>query len=120
MTDRLAYLNFVQGSLASSLSTKLDGARGPFKALRDAEANLQPRKNIRAGIQMQIARLEHEQQKGGEKKIADLREQLHKAESEDQQLEREVEILKRKAVRDSEQIKWDAIREVNLYQSILW
>jgi hypothetical protein len=41
-----------------------------------------------------------------------LRGQLKKAESDDQQAEREVEILKRKAVRESEQLKWDALREV--------
>ncbi|KAF8973985.1 Eisosome component PIL1-domain-containing protein [Flammula alnicola] len=111
VTDRLAYLNFVQGSLASSLATKLDGARAPLKALRDAENTLLPRRNIRAGIRNQIARLEHEQQKGNERKIADLREQLRKAESDDQQLEREVELLKRKGVRESEQLKWEAIRE---------
>ncbi|PPQ88616.1 hypothetical protein CVT25_010192 [Psilocybe cyanescens] len=108
---KLAYLNFVQGSLASSLSTKLDGARVPLKALRDAEATLQPRRNIRAGLQTQISRLEHEQQKGGDKRIAEVREQLHKAELDDQHLEKEVELLKRKAIRESEQIKWDAIRE---------
>ncbi|KDR85055.1 hypothetical protein GALMADRAFT_131806 [Galerina marginata CBS 339.88] len=111
VTDRLAYLNFVQGSLASSLSTKLESARVPFKALRDAETNLQPRRNIRAGMQNQINRLEHEQQKGGDKRIGEFREQLRKAESDDQQLEREVDLLKRKAVRESEQMKWDAIRE---------
>jgi hypothetical protein len=113
VTDRLAYLNFVQGSLSASLSVKLDTARAPFKALRDAETQLQPRRNIRAGLQLQIARAENEQ-KPGDKRIADLREQLRRAESEDQQLEREVELLKRKAVRESEQIKWDAIREVNI------
>jgi len=75
---------------------------------------LQPRRNVRAGMHLQISRLEHEQQKTGDKRIADLREQLRKAESDDQQLEREAELLKRKAVRESEQIKWDAIREVNL------
>ncbi|KAH9486874.1 Sphingolipid long chain base-responsive protein LSP1 [Psilocybe cubensis] len=111
VTDRLAYLNFVQGSLASSLSAKLDAARAPLKALRDAEASLQPRRNIRAGFQTQIARLEHEQQKGGDKRIAEVRDQLRKAELDDQPLEKEVELLKRKAVRESEQIKWDAIRE---------
>ena len=41
-----------------------------------------------------------------------MRGQLKKAESDDQQGEREVEILKRKAVRESEQLKWDALREV--------
>jgi hypothetical protein len=114
VTDRLAYLNFVQGSLATSLSAKLDSARAPFKALRDAETQLQPHRNIRAGMQTQISRLEHEQQKGGDKRVADLREQLRKAELDDQQLERALELLKRKAVRESEQIKWDAIREVNM------
>jgi molecular chaperone GrpE (heat shock protein) len=93
----------------------LDTARAPFKALRDAETQLQPRRNIRAGLQLQISRVEHEQQKAGDKRIADLREQLRKAESEDQQLEREVELLKRKAVRESEQLKWDAIREVTMF-----
>ena len=39
VTDRLAYLNFVQGSLASSLAQKLDAARSPLKALRDAETS---------------------------------------------------------------------------------
>lgn len=112
VTDRLAYLNFVQGSLASSLSAKLDSARAPLKALRDAETTLQPRRNIRIGLHNQIARIEHEQQKGNEKRVIDLREQLRKAELDDQQLEREVELLKRKAVKESEQMKWDAIREV--------
>lgn len=112
VTDRLAYLNFVQGSLASSLSTKLDGSRASLKALRDLEANITPRRNIRAGLQFQISRLEHEQQKGTEKRLADLRDQLKKAEADDQPAEREIEIAKRKAVRDSEQRKWDALREV--------
>lgn len=113
VTDRLAYLNFVQGSLAGSLSTKLDSARGPFKALRDAETALQPRRNLRASLQAQIARIEHESQKAGDKRIVELREQLHKHELEDQQQEKELELMKRKAVRESERIKWEAIREVN-------
>jgi len=112
VTDRLAYLNFVQGSLASSLAAKLESARAPLKALRDAETSLQPRRNIRAGIQTQIGRFEHESQKANDRRVADLREQLRKAELEDQQQEREIELLKRKAIRESEQIKWDAIREV--------
>jgi hypothetical protein len=111
VTDRLAYLNFVQGSLAGSLSTKLDSARGPFKALRDAETALLPRRNIRTSLQTQIARIEHESQKAGDKRAAELREQLHKHEQEDQQQEKELELMKRKAVRESERIKWEAIRE---------
>lgn len=112
VTDRLAYLNFVQGSLASSLAIKLDSARAPVKALRDAEAALLPRRNIRAGIQNQIGRLEHAQQKGTEKALSDLRGQLKKAEQDDVPLEREIELLKRKGVRESERLKWEAIREV--------
>ncbi|EDR15014.1 uncharacterized protein LACBIDRAFT_291511 [Laccaria bicolor S238N-H82] len=111
VTDRLAYLNFVQGSLASSLAIKLDSARASMKALRDAEAALLPRRNIRAGIQNQIGRLEHAQQKGTEKTISDLRGQLKKAEQDDLPLEREIELLKRKAVRESERLKWEALRE---------
>jgi hypothetical protein len=113
VTDRLAYLNFVQGSLASSLAVKLDTARAPFKALRDAEASLAPRRNIRAGMQIQLSKLEHDQQKGGESKIIELREQIRKAELDDQAQEKEVELLKRKAVRESERLKWEAIREVS-------
>lgn len=112
VTDRLAYLNFVQGSLASSLAVKLDAARSSFKNLRDTETTLAPRRNIRAGIALQISRVEHDQQKGDEKRLDGLREQLRKAEAEDSDQEKQVEILKRKAVRESEQQKWDAIREV--------
>lgn len=112
VTDRLAYLNFVQGSLASSLSTKLDASRASLKALRDLETNITPRRNIRAGIQLQINRVEHEQQKGTDKRLADLRDQLKKAEADDQPAEREIEIAKRKAVRESEKLKWEALREV--------
>ena len=112
VTDRLAYLNFVQGSLASSLSTKLDSSRASLKALRDLETNITPRRNIRAGLHLQINRLEHEQQRGTEKRLADLRDQLKKAEADDQPAEREIEVAKRKAVRESEQLKWNALREV--------
>ncbi|KAK0465121.1 Eisosome component PIL1-domain-containing protein [Desarmillaria tabescens] len=111
VTDRLAYLNFVQGSLASSIAVKLDAARAPLKQLRDAEVALTPRRNIRAGLQNQLARLEHDNQKGMEKKISELKDQVRKAEADDQPQEREVELLKRKAIRESEQAKWDAIRE---------
>ncbi|KAH7931061.1 hypothetical protein BV22DRAFT_1124457 [Leucogyrophana mollusca] len=111
VADRLAYLNFVQGSLASSLAVKLDSARGPLKALRDAETNITPKRNIRAGLHNQIARIEHEQAKGTEVRLAQLKEQLAKAKRDDEPLEKEIELLKRKAVRDSEQMKWDAVRE---------
>ncbi|KAF8642355.1 hypothetical protein AX16_009624 [Volvariella volvacea WC 439] len=111
VTDRLAYLNFVQGSLAGTLATKLDAARFPLKALRDAENALAPRRTQRANLQTQIVRLEHDQQRGGERKIAELRDQIRKAEQEDLQQEKEIELLKRKAIRESENAKWEAIRE---------
>ncbi|KAF8898676.1 Eisosome component PIL1-domain-containing protein [Infundibulicybe gibba] len=111
VTDRLAYLNFVQGSLASSLATKLDAARAPLKALRDAETALAPRRNVRAGLRNQLARIEHDQQKGMERRIAELKDQIRKADLDDQSQEKEVDLLKRKAVRESEQLKWEAIRE---------
>jgi len=63
-------------------------------------------------MQTAIGRLESEQVKGNDKKIAELRESLKKVEVEDEALEKELEILKRKALRESEQIKWDALREV--------
>ncbi|KAG2350430.1 hypothetical protein BDR05DRAFT_870332 [Suillus weaverae] len=111
VTDRLAYLNFVQGSLASSVAIKLNNARSPFKALRDAEAALAPKRNYRAGLRTQISRIEHNQEKGMERKLPELRQSLAKAEQVDEQLEKELEILKRKALRESEAQKWDAIRE---------
>lgn len=113
MTDRLAYLNFVQGSLASSLAIKLNNSRTPLKALRDAEAVLVPKRNFRVGLRNQIARIEHSQEKGMERKLPELRQQLAKAEQVDEPLEKELEILKRKGVRESEAMKWDALREVH-------
>ncbi|KAG9222852.1 hypothetical protein PLEOSDRAFT_1101731 [Pleurotus ostreatus PC15] len=111
VSDRLAYLNFVQGALASSLALKLDSARIPFKALRDAEASLAPRRNLRAGLHAQLAKLEHDQVKGGEKKILEIKDQIRKAEADDASQEKEIELLKRKALREGETLKWEAIRE---------
>ncbi|KAJ4486222.1 Eisosome component PIL1-domain-containing protein [Lentinula aciculospora] len=111
VTDRLAYLNFVSGSIASSLAVKLDAARSPLKLLRDAENALAPRRNLRATLHQQLARLEHDNQKGMEKKIFELKEQIRKAEADDLPQEKEIELLKRKGVRESEQLKWEAIRE---------
>ncbi|KAF9453756.1 hypothetical protein P691DRAFT_657438 [Macrolepiota fuliginosa MF-IS2] len=111
VTDRLAYLNFVKGSLAGTLATKLDAARTPFKALRDAETAITPRRNIRTSLYNQLAKIEHDQQKGQEKKIAEVKDQIRKAELDDAPQEREIEVLKRKAVAESERLKWEAIRE---------
>jgi hypothetical protein len=107
-------LNYVSGSAAGTLSEKLNAARNPLKALRDNENSLMPRRNIRAGLQNQIDRIEQSKERGYEKRIQELRAQLHKAEVEDADLEREAEIVKRKAIRESEQLKFEAFREVIL------
>ncbi len=81
--------------------------------LRDAETAISPRRNVRAGLQTQLARLEHDNQKGMEKKTAELKDQIRKAEHDDEAQENEIELLKRKGIRESEQLKWEAIREVS-------
>ncbi|PCH33799.1 hypothetical protein WOLCODRAFT_135329 [Wolfiporia cocos MD-104 SS10] len=111
VTDRLAWINYIEGSLAQTLAQKLDASRAPFKALRDAENNLSGRRNIRASLHNQIARVEHDQQRGSQQRLAELRQQLHQAEVNDEPQEKEIELLKRKAIRDSENLKWQASRE---------
>lgn len=112
VTDRLAYLTFVQGSLAAALASSLDASRSPFKALRDAEAHMQPKRNIRMNYELQISRLKNEGKPGTEAKIRELESLLRKAEAQDEDLEKEIALLKRKAIVESETQKWDAIREV--------
>ena len=112
VSDRLAYLNFMHGSLAGSLAQALDNSRTPLKMLRDVEHGLVPRRSTRAGLQTQIARIEHDQQRGMEKKLAELKYQLAQAEEADSQAEKDFEILKRKALRESEEQRWTALREV--------
>lgn len=51
---------------------------------------------------------------GNEKKISELEELLQRTYAEDEPLEKEVQLLERKAIKDSEQAKWEAIREVIL------
>jgi hypothetical protein len=111
-SDRLGFLNYVAGSLASTLAVKLDAARSPLKELRDKEVTLAQRRNVRVGLRNQLGRLEHSQEKGLEKRIAELKEQIAKAEKDDEPIEKEHEILLRKALRESEQQKFQALREV--------
>ena len=117
VTDRLAWLSYVHGSLAGTLATKLDSARGSFKHLRDAENALAPRRNIRIGLQNQIARIEHDQKKDQQQRLAELKVQLQRNEEEDAVAEKDIQILKRKAIRDTEQEKWEAVREVSICAS---
>lgn len=109
ITDRLAYFQFAQGSLADSLAKKLDTARLPLKNLRDKEDALAVRRNIRNNYEQNIAKLETSS--GNEKKIKELEQLLKRANIEDEPLEKEVQILERKAIKESEKAKWDAIRE---------
>ena len=113
VTDRLAWMTYIEGSLAATLAKEIDASRAPFKALRDAENGLSGRRGIRAGLENQIARIEHDQRHGMEQKLAELKRQLRKAEEDDEPLEKEVELLKRKAIRESERMKWTAMREVS-------
>jgi hypothetical protein len=49
VTDRLAYINYVHGSLAGTLAGALNTARDPLKELRNAETALAPRRRARRG-----------------------------------------------------------------------
>ncbi|TFY58795.1 hypothetical protein EVJ58_g6195 [Rhodofomes roseus] len=111
VTDRLGWINFIEGALARTLAGNLNASRASFKVLRDAETALNARRTIRAGLANQIGRIEHDQSRGYEQKLAELKQQLAKAEADDQPLEVEYELLKRKAIRDSERAKWEAMRE---------
>ncbi|CDO76633.1 hypothetical protein BN946_scf184868.g47 [Trametes cinnabarina] len=111
VSDRLAWMNYIQGALAATLAEQIDASRAPLKVLRDAENNLNGRRNIRANLETQISRIEHDQRRGMEQKLAELKRQLRQAEEEDEPLEKEVQLLKRKALRESERLKWEAMRE---------
>ena len=67
---------------------------------------------MRSNLETQIGRIEYEQPKGQERRLAELKQQLKSVEAEDATAEKELEVLKRKALRESEQLKWAAIREV--------
>ncbi|CAL1695407.1 unnamed protein product [Somion occarium] len=96
VTDRIAWLNYVQGQIASALATQLDAARAPFKVLRDAETAIQPRRTLRNNLENQIAKLEHENSKAATQRISEIKTQLHKAQVDDHEAEKEIDILKRK------------------------
>jgi hypothetical protein len=115
VTDRLAWLNFTHGSLTATLAQKLDAARTPLKSLRDAETALTPRRNLRAGLNQEIQQLENAKQKGTEARLQELKNQLRKAEEDDDGSEKGILLLKRKAIRESEHAKWEALREVQLH-----
>ncbi|KAG9017061.1 hypothetical protein FRB90_001956 [Tulasnella sp. 427] len=113
VTDRLAYLNFVQGSLIGVLSDRLDEARAPLKKLREAQAGLSPRRAQRTSIESQIRAIETNpnSKPGGEARVKELQDSLSKHTADDAPLEREVDELRRKAIKESEEMKWQAFRE---------
>ena len=115
VTDRLAYLNSVHGSLSLTLANELNTSRQAVKKLRDAERALEPRRKARADVETQIARIEHDQKKEQQQRLAELKVQLQRNEEEDATAEKDIQVLKRKAIRETEQEKWEAIREVSAY-----
>ena len=112
VSDRLAFLNYTAGSLGSTVSQKLKTARLPLKELRDNEAALAQTHNIRNGLEQQVSRVESSQEKGNEKRLAELKQQLAKAQSDEEIAEKQHDILLRKALKDSELQKFRALREV--------
>ena len=112
VSDRLAFLNFIAGSLANTLSEKLNTVRLPLKELRDSEVALSQRRSVRTGLEHQISRVENSRERGYEKRLAELEEQLAKAESDDEPAQKQHEILLRKALKESELAKFQALREV--------
>jgi len=116
VSDRIAYLNFAQGSIASELAKSLDAARASYKSLRDAETALHPRRTARSNMRAEIERIKAAGTSGkapanGAERIAELQNQLSKADTDDAPQEREVALLKRRALVECERKKWAAFRE---------
>ena len=116
MSDRLAYLSYVQGTLNSDISSKIDASRVPFKTARNTETVLVNKRSQWAGIESQITRLRSEvgsgrAPPGAQPKLAELEQQrtalLNEVRSEDKNLNQQ----KLAALKQSESIKWQAVRE---------
>lgn len=93
-------------------------SRTAWKHVRDAEAGLVPRRAIQQNLKNEIARIRAGPPSGGrngnlDTKLQQLEEQLKKAEADDGPLERELDLLKRAAVKESEAMKWKAFRDVS-------
>ncbi|KAG9120921.1 hypothetical protein FRC07_003341 [Ceratobasidium sp. 392] len=124
VSDRIAYLNFVHGSLASELGQSLDSARASYKSLRDAETALHPRRTNRSNMKAEIERIKAAGSSGkapanGAERVAELQSQLAKAEADDDPQEREVALLKRRALVECERKKWAAFREYGAKLALL-
>lgn len=93
-------------------------SRAAWKHVRDAEAGLVPRRTIQQNFKNEIARIHAGQASGNrtgnlDAKLHQLEEQLKKAEADDAPLVRELDLLKRAAVKESEAVKWKAFRDVS-------
>jgi len=124
VSDRIAYVNFVHGSLASDLSSSLDTARASYKSLRDAETSLHPRRTARSNMRAEMERIKAAGSAGkapanGAERVAELQSQLAKAEADDAPQEREVALLKRRALVECERKKWAAFREYGAKLALL-
>ena len=93
-------------------------SRAAWKNVRDAEAQLAPRRAVRANLAQQINKFRTEGGRTGgvDTKLAELDAQLSKAEADDAPLEKELEFLKRTAIKESETMKWKALKEVSTIQ----
>ncbi|KAF8609098.1 hypothetical protein BDV93DRAFT_464091, partial [Ceratobasidium sp. AG-I] len=116
VSDRIAYLNFAHGSIANELAKSLDTARASYKSLRDAETALHPRRTARANMRAEIERIRTAGTSGkapanGAERIAELQNQLNKADADDAPQEKEVALLKRRALVECERKKWAAFKE---------
>lgn len=93
-------------------------SRTAWKHVRDAEAGLVPRRTIQQNFRNEISRIRAGPPSGGrngnlDAKLRQLEDQLKKAETDDAPLERELDLLKRAAVKESEAMKWKAFRDVS-------
>ena len=92
-------------------------SRVAWKNVRDAEAGLVPRRTIRQNFKSEIARVRATQASGRngnlDPKLHQLEAQLQKAEADDAPLEKELDLLRRAAIKESEAVKWKAFRDVS-------
>jgi hypothetical protein len=114
----------VHGTLANDLAKSLDSARASYKSLRDAETALHPRRTARSNIKAEIERIKTAGASGkapanGAERAAELHSQLTKAEADDAPQEREVVLLKRRALIECERKKWAAFREYGAKLALL-
>ena len=138
VTDRLAYLNYVQGALSYTLATEINKcvhtlkvlldsvynvdtdcrrrprSRTAWKHVRDAEAALVPRRTTRQNFKSELARIHASGVRAGNADAKhQLEAQLKKAEADDAPLEKELDLLRRAAIKETEAAKWKAFRDVS-------